>query len=215
MRYIYLLLVTFIFASCGNQKMRFVRTKTNKQKVVQIADIPSNKKKSKTIVTLEEKTNSTNYETEHVNTITNESDVSTEIESEFDIYTANSLPKSVDDSTTVSAEEAQEIKQEAIQAEKDGTYSLLFSILFYAFLIALIVFVVIAFSQQSAALGIIGIIVSSILSIVSLILGFVFGIKSLRAQYTTSKGKRRALAGIIISSIAFLLLSLIVFNAFI
>ncbi len=195
--------------------MRFVRTKTNKQKVVQIADIPSNKKKSKTIVTLEEKTNSTNYETEHVNTITNESDVSTEIESEFDIYTANSLPKSVDDSTTVSAEEAQEIKQEAIQAEKDGTYSLLFSILFYAFLIALIVFVVIAFSQQSAALGIIGIIVSSILSIVSLILGFVFGIKSLRAQYTTSKGKRRALAGIIISSIAFLLLSLIVFNAFI
>lgn len=204
MRYIYLFLITFLFAACGNQHLRFVRTKTHKQKVVEIAEIPSLKK---TVVASEQSaTSSSTEETsvyearESINT-----DESSEIEHQEIISTSEEaedfLPAAAEDSTTISKEEVDEITQEALRAEKLGTRSLTASLL--APLLALVTVIILIFAVYGN-LGpaiVIGSIVLAVLSLTSSILGLIFGIKSLRAPYNTRKGRKRAVAGIVISSV--------------
>lgn len=205
MRYFYLLLITFIFVSCGNQKMHFVRNNTTKQKVVEIAEIPLLKKKSETAFVSKEKSEKLQPETEYVITNESDSDQSTEVTLIENVNTRQ-FPRAVEDSTTISAQEVDAITEEALLAERDGTYSLLFSILFYVLAIASFIILVITIFGDISTLGAIGAIIVAILALISLILGFVFGIKSLRAQFTTPKGKRRAISGVVLSGLALLLM---------
>ena len=202
MRYIYLLLITFIFASCGNQKMRLVPTNTTKQKVVEIADIPSLKKNTVNVSSSEERAEKPKPEAENLIAQVNEIDGSVQGMSDVDEVIIDVFPTTVEDSTKMSSREVDAITQEALQAERNGTNSLIFSLLFYAFVIVSFLFLLAGILSNFSTVWAIVSAVFAVLSIVSLILGIVYGIKSLRAQYNTPQGKRRATTGIILSSVA-------------
>ncbi len=209
MRYIYLLLITFIFAGCGNQKMRFVRTNTTKQKVVEINDIPSLKIKSETAFTPE--IIKETLETETSTTAADEkSGTSKEEEGQYlPEVTSNSFPKSVQDSTTVSTAEARSIENEALRAERLGNSSFTLSLLYFLFaLIAIIAIALALFSDFSPITAVIAILFG-FMAFASLIVSIILGAKSLNAAYNTPKGRKRAIIGVVISSV---LLGLFLFN---
>lgn len=208
MRFIFFLLITLIFTACGHNKIRFSKV-DRKQKVVEISEIPSLKKKSEIAVT-EKVEESSIVESESSSSITSpsEEDESNQVESEQE-YEVQSLeevtsdfPQTVEDSTRITREEANLITEEALQAEKDGTLSLLFGILFYALgIIGFILLLILVFGGGEPA-AIVAAIALSILSLVSVIASMVLGIKSLTAAYNTPKGKRRAIVGVVLSGIA-------------
>ena len=121
----------------------------------------------------------------------------------------NFLPTTAEDSTTISKEEVDEITQEALRAEKLGTRSLTASLLAPLFAVATFIILIFAIFGNFGPAAVIGSIALAVLSLTSLILGLVFGIKSLNAPYNTRKGRKRALAGIVISSV---FLGLFLFN---
>ncbi len=201
MRYIYLLLITFIFAGCGNQKMRFVRTNTTKQKVVEINDIPSLKIKSETAFTPE--TIEENLEAESTSTSAADEESGAFTEEEglyFPEVTSSPFPKSVQDSTTVSTAEARSIENEALRAERLGNWSFTLSLLYFLFALIAIIAIALAllsdFSPITAAIAIL----FGFMALASLIVSIILGAKSLNAAYNTPKGRNRAIIGIVISS---------------
>lgn len=205
MRYIYLLLITFIFASCGNQKMRFVRNKTTKQKIVAINDLPTLKTESETafIPTSNEEIS----EEENSSTSITVTEFDESIEEETTIFQeviSNSFPKSPQDSTVTSTQKADEIANEALRAEKNGTRSMVFSILIFVFLFLTVVASVIALAQLDAVGFIFVAAAFLLLAFVSWILSMIFGIVSLRAPYNTVKGRKRAIIGLVICGIPLL-----------
>ncbi|MFK7787827.1 MAG: hypothetical protein AB8B56_22080 [Crocinitomicaceae bacterium] len=208
MRFIFFLLITVILTACGHQKIRFSRV-AKKQKVVEISEIPSLKKKSETVliehlseepaVALESTTNSSSTSEE-------DESIREELTQELRVQsleeTSKSFPNTVEDSTRVSREEANIITEEALQAEKDGTLSMIFGILFYAIgILGFIVLVIAAFGGGEPVF-IIAAIAMGILSFVSVIASMILGVKSLRAAYNTPKGKRRAIVGVVLSGVA-------------
>lgn len=205
MKYIFLLLITVLIASCGTNKIRFVRNHSSPQKVVEITQIPSLKKSMETlkgeIFTNEvvEKTIPQNSETATTDELVH--DNKGLLHSEMEAPT----PRSVQDSTVVSPEEADAITQEALRAEQLGSWSLALSIMTYLFVLLAGLALVFAFSSSSSsAFGIAGIALL-IMALGSIITGLIVGIISLRASYNTPPGRRRAIAGVIISSIGILL----------
>lgn len=199
MRYIYLLLITFIFAGCGNQKMRFVRTNTTKQKVVEINDIPSLKIKSETAFTPE--IIKETLETETSTTAADEKSGTSKEEERLYLpeVTSSSFPKSIQDSTTVSTAEARSIENEALRAERLGNWSFTLSLLYFLFVLVAIIAIALAllsdFSPITAA------ILFGFMALASLIVSIILGAKSLKAAYNTPKGRKRAIIGIVISSV--------------
>lgn len=206
MRLIYFLLVSLIFTACGHQKLRFSRVK-QKQKVVEISEIPNLKKKVESTFAVEVESEEASTEIESSSITVSSSDESEE-NNNFTPQNQEVLPpKTLDDSTTVTAEEVEYMTQEALLAEKKGTWSLITSIMApLLFIGALLLF---AFSIFGG-LGPVGAILSLILgigAIASTVLSYVFGVSSLRAPYNTPKGRKRAIAGlIIISTMLFLFL---------
>ena len=99
--------------------------------------------------------------------------------------------------------------QEAVRAEKLGTWSLITGIavpaLFLLAFVSLFTLVIGPFNPLAAIISV----VLGISILVSLVLSYVFGIASLRAPYNTPVGRKRAITGISITS-AFLLLYLLI-----
>lgn len=203
MRYIYFLLIAFIFAACGNQKIRFVRTHTEKQKVIDVSELPSTKKSlestfSKELVP-ENSTSerSTGTKTEAID----KSDEKRDEPLAFSETNDSSFPETVEDSVKVSTEDAAEIADEALRAQKNGTLSLIFAILMFLFQFTAIALLIISFGEFEIAIlaAIVG-----IFSVASLVLSIILGIKSLRARYNTRLGRRRAIIGLVISGLPLL-----------
>ena len=208
MRYIYLLLITFIFTACGNQKLRFVRTNVTKQKVVEINDIPSLKIKTETAFTLETNKEVPGTENASSSSADLKSDESTEEETlNLPEVVSSSFPKSVQDSTVVSDAEAQSIMNEALRAERLGQWSNRLPFLFFLLLIAAI-----TLSLNYSPVGVVLTIFFLLLAFASLVLSIILGAKSLGAAYNTPKGRSRAIMGMIISSI--ILTTLLVLGVF-
>ncbi len=208
MRYVSLLLITFFFASCGNQKMRFVRTNNTKQKVVEIAEIPSLKKSVESNTQME-----TNASEPQKNTSVQQAESSSDLPSsensraqELDIETT--FPIIPEDSTTLTPAETQAITDEAIRAEKFGNRSLTLSILIYVLFAAATIILIIALWGGESLVAILASVILMIAALASMISSFVFGILSLRSKYNTPQGRRRAIAGIVLSSIVLILILL-------
>lgn len=201
MRYIFLFLVTIFLASCGNHKMRFSRSISTQQKVVEISEVHTLKKAVSSsddsqVLSSDEVTPNASS-TEEANTYVSEQDLPqsdalyTEIPSIYD---------NPEDSTVVSREEAEEIKEEALWAANQGKLSLTFSILTPLFFLAgAIIFIFALLGGVGPASAILGILLLG-LSVASIILSMIFGIRSLNAQYNTEKGRKKAIGGIVISS---------------
>ena len=216
MRYIYLLLITFIFASCGNQKLRFVRTNSTKQKIVEINNIPNLKVKTETAYTPE----TTKETPEPENATAGTSDVGSDESGEAQTLNipevvSSSFPKSVQDSTTVSDEEARSIQNKALRSERLGKTSFTLSLLFFLLALAAFVALITSITGYYSLVGVFVGVGFGVLSFVSLIISIILGSKSLNGAYNTRKGRSRAIAGITISSIVLgLVLFLFVFGLF-
>ena len=181
--------------------MRFIRTNTTKQKVVELDDIPSLKTKTETAFTPETKRVIPQIENTSTRASVNETDEITEEETtNYPEVVSSSFPKSVQDSTTVSSEEANSIKNEALYAQKLGSRSLLLSILGVGFVFLGIVALILALIEFGPIAGYVAL-GFLLLALVSWIVGLFSGIKALRAPFNTPRGRRRAIAGIIICSI--------------
>ncbi len=210
MRYVFLILVTIILASCGNHKMRFSRSINTQQKVVEISEVHTLKK----AVTSNDHSRVLSSDELTSNTLSSE-EPTTHV-SEQDLPQADviypeipSVYDNPEDSTVVSREEAEEIKEEALWAANQGKLSLTFSILTPLFFLAgAIVFIFALFGGFGPASAILGILLLG-LSVASIILSMIFGIRSLNAQYNTEKGRKKAIGGIVISSF---FLALFLFN---
>lgn len=199
MRFIFFLLITFIFTACGHQKIRFSKVKRS-QKVVEISEIPSLKKKSETAFIPATELEETQLENTSVSVETSESDQSVEENVIHDLEEgAASFPQTVQDSTEITEEEAAYITDEAIRAEKLGMWSLISSIAVpVLFLLGTLLFgFVLGFGPFSYILA--GVL--SISMLVFFVLSYVFGIASLRAPYNTARGRKFAVSGLIISSV--------------
>lgn len=182
--------------------MRFVRVNSTKQKVVEINDIPKLKTKTETSYNSEFVKEASETE----NTVTRSADdVSTESTEEetlnFPEEVSNSFPESVQDSTTVSQEEADKIRNEALRAERLGNASFTLSLMFFVFILFMIVALIIAFASNFSPIGLFLAIGFGLLGFVSLIVSIILGAKSLNAAYNTPRGRKRAMTGIIISSV--------------
>lgn len=215
MRYIYLLLITFIFAACGNQKLRFKRVNSTKQKVVELNDIPSIKIKPETAYIPETNREIPVTENETSDISDAKLDESSQEETlDLSEVVSSSFPKTVQDSTTVSDDEAQAIEREAIRADQLGKWSLGLSLFFFVFLLLGILATFIAFGTYSPVAIIISL-AFAILALASLVVSIILGSKSLNAAYNTPKGRKRAIAGIVISSVVLgLLLVNLAFSLF-
>lgn len=205
MRFIYFLLITLIFTACGHHKIRFSKVE-KKQKVVEISEIPNLKKSSETAYIPRE--NTVQSEENVVSTETNTSDQTIEENQTYSFEESQvDLPETVEDSTTITTQEAEIAKEEALWAQKRGARSLTFSIIApVLFILAGIALIFALYGPNPlAAILVIALMVAGL---VSLILGMVFGISSLRAKYNTPKGRKFAIAGVIISSVFVALLLL-------
>ena len=208
MRFIFFLLVTLIFTACGHHKIRFSKVE-KKQKVVEISEIPSLKKKSETVIIERAPENFiTEQENASNSSLTSEEDQTNRTEStqEFTTRTfeeaSTNFPETVEDSTRISREEANIITEEALRAEKDGTLSMIFGILFYVVGILAAIALIFAAFGGGEPVFIIAAIALGVFTIVSVLTSMILGIRSLRAAYNTPPGKRRAIAGVVLSGIA-------------
>lgn len=181
--------------------MRFVRSNTEKQKVIEISEIPTLKKKPETAFNTETKQPILERKGTVANTEVDlsEPEASTDIPKRS-LFTNEvaPFPESVQDSVTVTAQEADDITDQALKAERDGGLSLLFGILIFAFLIVEFVVLILSFGQVEL---VILAILFALLFVVSMVLSIVFGINSLRSQYNTPTGRRRAIIGLILAGI--------------
>lgn len=204
MRYITLIIIALFLSACGNQKIRFVKTNTTKQKVVELAEVPSMKKAEQSTQTPNHVKGNTEEKTEEKpfnNTTLSVDDVATQPVQNIHIEEAdNPLPEITTDSTTVTSQEANDIAQAALRAQSQGGLSLLFSILAIVLAIVSIIALIFAFGSSSGAI-IVGFTFFGIASFVSWILGIVFGISSLFSRFNTQKGRNRAIAGLIIAGL--------------
>ncbi|MDG1333328.1 MAG: hypothetical protein P8P74_13415 [Crocinitomicaceae bacterium] len=206
MRFIYFLLITLILSACGHQKIRFSKVKRT-QKVVEISEIPSLKEQTETATVRQAEVEKTQPENTSVSTETSEADQSVEESiTTYELETIGDFPNTVEDSTTITEEEAAYIRDEAIRAEKLGTWSFITSIASpITFILAVVIFAFAVFGGG----GTFGAILSIVLGIsvlVFMVLSYIFGIASLRAPYNTARGRKFAIAGLIISSCALALL---------
>ncbi|PHR21444.1 MAG: hypothetical protein COA38_18735 [Fluviicola sp.] len=185
--------------------MRFVRNNSTKQKIVAINDLPTLKTESETAFIPKTNEEISEEENSYTSVTVTESDESIEEETAiFQEDASNSFPRSVQDSTVISTEKADAIAYEAARAEKNGTRSLVLSILIFVFLFLMIVASFIALAQLDAV-GFIFVAVAFLLfAFVSWILSMIFGIVSLRASYNTVKGRKRAIIGLAICGIPLL-----------
>ena len=205
MKYILFPLLALIFCACGHSKLRFSKVE-KKQKIVEISEIPSSKKPSEiTIAYRLEPVEATSVISSNNSAVVVEEDESTQSNDVHPIQeTREDFPETAEDSTRISREEADVITADALKAEKDGTRSLTFGILFYAMIaVALIVLFigVVTASGGGEPFFIVASLAIAIVALLSLILGTVFGIKSLTSPFNTQKGRRRAIAGLILSGI--------------
>lgn len=190
--------------------MRFSRSINTQQKVVEISEVHTLKK----AVTSNDQSRVLSSDELTSNTLSSE-EPTTHV-SEQDLPQADviypeipSVYDNPEDSTVVSREEAEEIKEEALWAANQGKLSLTFSILTPLFFLAgAIVFIFALFGGFGPASAILGILLLG-LSVGSIILSMIFGIRSLNAQYNTEKGRKKAIGGIVISSF---FLALFLFN---
>jgi hypothetical protein len=198
MRFIYFLLITFVFTACGHHKIRFSKVK-KEQKVVEISEIPSLKKKSETAFLSTQKEEETRLENALTSSELRESDISRE-ENVIPVVEEVFPPKTVEDSTTLTAEEIHAITEEALRSEKMGVRSFTTSIL-SPILFLLAVLAAFFFFGPFNPVAIVISIALGLASFVCLILSIVFGAISLRSQYGTPRGRKFAIAGTIISSV--------------
>lgn len=218
MRFLYFLLITFIFAACGNQKIRFVRANTEKQKVIEISENPTSKKPSETAYASEKKQEKSATENNRTTTAGTVVYVDEDMDEAiiFSEELASSFPETVQDSTEKSAQELEDIADQALKAEDQGTSSLVFALLILAFALLTIVTIILGAFGNFSIVPIILSILFAFLTIGSGITSIIFGAKSLNAAYNTPQGRKRAVTGIFISSILLgLILLPILFNLFI
>jgi cation transport ATPase len=201
MRPILFLLISVIFTACGHHKLRFSKVE-KKQKVVEISEIPTLKKSSESTVTH-------NSEIQEVRPERSENSASTTIESDelqepntnIDQQEASITPITEQDSVKVTKVDAEYMKEEAIRAEKLGTWSLVTGIAVPSLFLLAVISLLFFFSGPYNPIAAIISVVLAISMLVSLILSYSFGIASLRAPYNTPQGRKRAIAGITITSI--------------
>ncbi len=207
MRFISLLLIALFLASCGNQKLRFVRTDRVKQQIVDMEELSTLKKTQSESVAMETPENSKPSEVIESTKaqVSDQSDEENEVVSPTNKLEGADFPTVEEDSVKLTPEEVASIEEVALRAEKHGRWSFVFSLLTILFAVLGIVMLVILFNVSFYG-SYATVIIMSVLSIlmgVSLLGSFtasiVFGVKSLRARYTTPLGKRRAIAGLIIS----------------
>ena len=211
MRFVYFLLITFVFTACGHSKIRFSKVDKN-QKIVEISEIPSLKKKKETAYAPQSEAEETlveNNSTSTQSTDFKESQEENAVQTETETNTY--FPKVVEDSTTITVEEVDDITEEALRAEKNGTRSMVLSILIFVFGILGILSLFFAFSFYIEPLFAIMAALFGLLLIASLVLSLISGISSLRAAYNTPLGRKRAIIGISISSIFLFLFLLNIF----
>lgn len=202
MRYVFILLTIVVLASCGNHKMRFAKTRMTDQKVVEIAedgslkmDVESAPQSTVTSFTeTPERTSTSSFAIEE--SIEEDNSDVRSFESELE-----PLSLAPEDSLKVSQEENDLIIEEAKMAEKNGKRSFMFSVLSpLMFLAGGIVFIISLLGGISGAGAVVGLILM-LASIAGLVFSYIFGVKSLNAQFNTKKGRNHAIAGIVISSI--------------
>jgi hypothetical protein len=208
MRFIFLLFIALFLASCGNQKLRFVRTDRVKQQVVKLEDVSTLKKKQTETIDMEtpdreEKIESSASESAHVSDQSEEESINNSEEVELETI---HFPLMEEDSVKLTPEEVASIEDEAMHSEKQGRWSFILSLLTYAFLVlGIICFAILVSSALSSTSPMLIVSVLTILfatlSLGSLISSIILGIKSLRARYTTRKGKNLAIAGLILSGL--------------
>jgi len=214
MRFIYLLLIALVFTACSHHKIRFSKV-DQKQKVVEIDEISSLKKKSETIDhrSVAETQPETEEETYSTSTSPLEIDESMENSTPKNPFNlVENFPKTVEDSTQISSDEAEEIKQDALRAEKKGTWSLISSIASPLLLLAtVIVFAFAVFGGGGLGTAIASIVLS-VLTLTTLVLSYVLGISSLRSRYNTPRGRKFAIAGLVVISsfLGLLLINLLI-----
>ena len=210
MKYFLFPLLALMFCACGHHKLRFSKV-NRKQKVVEISAIASMEKKIETVsiaeVPIEQEVTKESTPNE---TAVPETDKSLESNKNIRSQVPQKIPPTTDqDSVTVKKVDAEYMTQEAVRAEKLGTWSLITGIavpaLFLLAFVSLFTLVIGPFNPLAAIISV----VLGISILVSLVLSYVFGIASLRAPYNTPVGRKRAITGISITS-AFLLLYLLI-----
>lgn len=183
--------------------MRFVRTNTQKQQVVEIKEIPSIKKSSETAFNLEETPEITEYETTPAQPADFELDESIDEESmQYIESIPQSLPKSAQDSTTISREKADDITEQALRAEKQGKISLTLSIVMISLLVLSAAALIFAVFEGGGSISLLVALV--IAASIALILSVIFGIISLAAPYNTNSGRKNAIIALVICGIPLL-----------
>lgn len=207
MRFVTLLFIALFVASCGNQKLRFVRTDRVKQQVVELEEISSLKKKRTESIVLEqpEILNPSEESESTIGQVSDQSDEEIVMISPTNNLELSDLPSVEEDSVKLTPEEVASIEEIALRSEKHGKWSFMFSLLTFLFIVLGIVMLVLLFNVAFYGASA-NVIIFSALSILmglsflsSLAASIIFGIKSLRARYTTPLGKKRAIAGLIIS----------------
>ncbi len=190
--------------------MRFAKTTKKQQEVVEIANVHTLKKKS--VLTDQSKQESSEEISSNI-TSSDQSLETTAIKDASDPSLFNgeipSIYTNPEDSVVISRQEAEEIKEEAKWAEDRGRWSFTLSILTPLLFFAGAILLLVSTLGGASTAGVILSLALLALTLVSIILSFVFGAQSLNAQYNTPKGRKKAIAGIIISSI---FLALFLFN---
>lgn len=213
MRFLTLLFITLFVSSCGNQKLRFVRTHRVEQKVVELEDVSTLNKKRMEIRAEEMPEISKQNEVSATETgqVSDQSEMELEGNSTTNEQETANFPTVKEDSVELTQEEVTYIQDEASRSEKQGRWSFIFSLLTYLFLALGILGIIILanlifFTSSPYLIGwTVLTILMGVLFLGSLISSITLGIKSLRARYTTPKGKRLAIAGLILSGIMVLL----------
>lgn len=219
MRFFTLLLITLFVTSCGNQKLRFVRTERVKQQIVELEDVSTDtRKRTESLATEIPERSETSEVIESTTAETSDqSDEEKELISPTNELETADFPSVEEDSTNLTSEEVASIQDEALRSEKQGRWSFVFSILTYVFLALGVVTLFILsnlvffYSSPYTILWTVVSILFGVLYLGSLITSITLGIKSLRARYTTRRGKKLAIAGLVLSGIIvlFWLMSLV------
>ncbi len=207
MRFLTVLFIALFVTSCGNQKLRFVRTDRVKQQVVELEEVATKPVKRTESLATEKPEISKPIEVSESTSaqVSDQSDEEVEMMSRTNELETADFPTVEEDSVKLTSEEVANIEEIALRSEKHGKWSFLFSMI--TILVAVLGIVMlfllfnVVFYGSNAT-----VIIMSALSILmgvsflgSLVTSIVFGVKSLRARYTTPLGKKRATAGLIIT----------------
>jgi hypothetical protein len=207
MRFLTLLFIALFVTSCGNQKLRFVRTDRVKQQVVELEEISTLKKKRTESIVLEqpEISNPSEVSESTIGQVSDQSGEEIVMNPATNNLELSDFPTVEEDSVKLTPEEIASIEETALRSEKHGKWSFMFSLLNFLFIVLGIVMLVLLFNVAfyGASANVIIYSALSILMGLSFLSSFaasiVFGIKSLRARYTTPLGKKRAITGLVLS----------------